>query len=109
MARFDKRRLSSLEDKKTSPLKKRRPEYSRDFIAKVRKIREDNPTYSCKKIHAILSCEMDEADIPSAAHNYPRNTGLEFCRASFINKTPTQWSLRHAQTPELTATQALRA
>ncbi|MDR1371965.1 MAG: helix-turn-helix domain-containing protein [Dysgonamonadaceae bacterium] len=67
MARFDTRRLSSLEDKKTSPLTKRRPEYSRDFIAKVRKIREDNPTYSCRKIHAILSRETDEAGVPSAA------------------------------------------
>ncbi|MDR1363988.1 MAG: helix-turn-helix domain-containing protein [Spirochaetaceae bacterium] len=59
MARFDKRHLSSLEDKKTSPLKKRRPEYSRDFTAKVRKIRKENPTYPCRKIHAILSREMD--------------------------------------------------
>jgi hypothetical protein len=65
-ARYDKLRLSSLENKKTAPSKKHRPAYSRDFIAKVRKIKKDNPTYSCLKIHAILSREMDEADLPSA-------------------------------------------
>jgi transposase-like protein len=67
MARFNKRRLSSLENKSTAPKNPRLPAYSRDFAAKVRKIRENDQTYSALKIRPILSREMSEADIPGTA------------------------------------------
>jgi transposase-like protein len=52
-ARYDKRRLSSLENK-TTRRNPRRPCYSRELIGKVRQIRKDDPSYSAKKIRPIL-------------------------------------------------------
>jgi hypothetical protein len=62
-ARYDKRRLSSLENKTTRPRNPRRPCYSRELIGKVRRIRKDDPTYSAKKIRPILL--RSEGGVPS--------------------------------------------
>jgi hypothetical protein len=51
----------------------RAPEYSRDLAAKIRAIRNDDLTYSGKKIRAILSRTMDYADVPPVSTlNKPR-------------------------------------
>jgi len=51
---FDRRRLSTLEDRPTAPRKRRGPSYARELARKVRKIRKADPTRSAKKIRPIL-------------------------------------------------------
>jgi transposase InsO family protein len=67
LKKYDPRRLESLEPGKTTPKRKRQPEYTRDLVRKVREIREKDPSYSGKKIRPILLREMDAADVPSVA------------------------------------------
>jgi putative transposase len=67
LKRYDKRNLASLEDRSTMPKKRRAPEYSRGLVGAVRKIREDDPTYSAKKIRPILLRTMNAVDVPSVA------------------------------------------
>jgi len=52
--RFDRRRLSTLEDRPTAPRKRRGPSHARELARKVREMRKANPTYSAKKIRPIL-------------------------------------------------------
>ncbi|MDR2471015.1 MAG: hypothetical protein LBD09_02760, partial [Treponema sp.] len=65
--RYDPKRLSSLENKRTVPKRKREPGYSRELVRAVRAIREEDPSYSAKKIHPILLRSMETAEVPSAA------------------------------------------
>ena len=62
-ARYDKRRLSSLENRTTRPRNLRSPGYSRELVEKVRQIRKDDPSYSARKIRPILLRTMDS--VPS--------------------------------------------
>jgi hypothetical protein len=66
-ARYNGHNLLSLENRPTVPKRKREPEYPRSLVSAVRKIREENPTYSAKKIRPILLRTMAEADVPCAA------------------------------------------
>jgi transposase InsO family protein len=63
--RYDKHRLSSLENKPTVPEKQRTPSYSRELVSNVRNIREQDPTYSGKKIRPILMRELSA--VPSVS------------------------------------------
>ncbi|MDR2536330.1 MAG: helix-turn-helix domain-containing protein, partial [Treponema sp.] len=65
--RYDPKRLSSLENKKTLPKQKREPGYSREPVSAVRTIREADPGCSAKKIRPILPRSMETAEVPSAA------------------------------------------
>jgi transposase len=60
--RYEPKRLSSLENKRTAPKRKREPGYSRDL---VRAIWEAEPSYSTKKIRPILLRER--ASVPSVS------------------------------------------
>ncbi|MDR2900561.1 MAG: integrase core domain-containing protein, partial [Treponema sp.] len=63
--RYNKHRLSTLENKTTTPNKKRQVEYSRDLVEKVRELRKADPSYSGKKLRPILLRTMKE--VPSVA------------------------------------------
>jgi transposase-like protein len=63
--RYDRRRLSSLENRSTAPAKRREPVYSRELARAVREIREADPTYSAKKIRPILERVM--SGVPSVS------------------------------------------
>lgn len=63
--RYDKNNLCSLENQSTAPNNKRQPSYSPELVSKITKIRKENPTYSGKKIHAIL--EREGIETPSIA------------------------------------------
>ncbi|GMO14616.1 MAG: hypothetical protein Pg6A_00190 [Termitinemataceae bacterium] len=65
-ARYDKTRLSSLENKPTIPAKQRKPDYSCKLVNRVKDIRKADPTYSGAKIRAILLREMRAESVPSA-------------------------------------------
>jgi len=65
LKRYNKQYLQSLENKSRAPKQKRKPEYSQELVAKVRKIRKADPTYSAKKIRPILLREL--AEVPSVA------------------------------------------
>lgn len=62
--RYDKRRLSSLENRPTIPKKRRSPSYSRELVENIRDIRKEDPTYSAKKIRPILLRAMEVASVP---------------------------------------------
>jgi hypothetical protein len=47
--RYDRKRLSSLENRRTAPKRKREPGYSRELVRAVRMIREADPSYSAKR------------------------------------------------------------
>ncbi|MDR0475123.1 MAG: helix-turn-helix domain-containing protein [Treponema sp.] len=64
-ARYDKRRLSSLENKTTRPRNMRRPACPRELAGKAKQIRKDDPTYSAKKIRPILM--RTESAVPSVS------------------------------------------
>jgi transposase InsO family protein len=63
--RYDPKRLSSLENKRTVP--KREPGYSRELARAARAIREADPSYSAKKIRPILLRSMTAAEAPSVS------------------------------------------
>ena len=65
--RYDTTCLSSLENRPTIPKKRRLPEYSRELVEKVRKIRKADSTYSARKIRPILLREMPAESVPSVA------------------------------------------
>jgi transposase len=65
--RYDRKRLSSLENKRTAPKRKREPGYSRELVRVVRMIREADPSYSAKKIRPILLRSMETAEVLSVA------------------------------------------
>ena len=52
--RFNRCRLSTLEDRPTEPKKRRGASHARELARKVREIRKADPTYSAKKIRPIL-------------------------------------------------------
>jgi len=52
--RYKKWDLTTLENRSTKPKHLRKPTYSRDLVAEVRRIRKENPSYSAKKIVPIL-------------------------------------------------------
>ena len=52
--RYNRYKLESLENRKTTPKKRRVPSYSWTTIKAVREIREANPSWSAKKIRPIL-------------------------------------------------------
>ena len=63
--RYDRKRLSSLENRPPVPKQKREPEYSRELVRSVRELREADPTYSGKKLRPILLRIRE--DVPSVA------------------------------------------
>jgi len=65
--RWDKRMLSTLEDRPTAPRKRREPSHTRELARKVREIRKADPTRSAKKIRPILLRTEPEASVPSVA------------------------------------------
>jgi transposase len=66
-ARYNPRRLESLEPGSTAPKRKRQPEYTRALVEKVRAIRKEDQTCSGKKIRPILLRSMAEAEVPSVS------------------------------------------
>jgi transposase len=66
-ARYNPGRLESPEPGSAAPKRKRRPEYSRAPVEKVRAIRKEDQTYSGKKIRPILLRSMAEAEVPSVS------------------------------------------
>lgn len=52
--RYDSRNLSSLESRSTRPRKVRQATYNYDFVAIIRKLRHDYPSYSSKKLARIV-------------------------------------------------------
>jgi transposase len=66
-ARYNPKRLESLEPGSTAPKRKRQPEYTRALVEKVRAIRKEDQTYSGKKIRPILLRSMAEAEVPSVS------------------------------------------
>ena len=67
LARYRKGGVRALESKSRSPKRKRQPKYSMGLVSKIREIRKDNPSWSAKKIRVILTWEMAEEEVPSAA------------------------------------------
>jgi hypothetical protein len=67
LKRYQRKRLSSLENRPTAPLNRRRPEYPQSLVIAVKEIRKADPTYSGKKIRPILLRTMAEKDVPSVA------------------------------------------
>jgi transposase len=66
-ARYNPMRLESLEPGSAVPKRKRRPEYTRAPVEKVRAIRKEDQTYSGKKIRPVLPRSMAEAEVPSVS------------------------------------------
>lgn len=64
-ARYRNGGARALEDRSRSPKGRRRPAYGMDFVGKVREVRRSDPSWSAKKIHAVLAREA-EGRIPSA-------------------------------------------
>jgi len=112
--RFDRRRLSTLEDRPTAPGRRREPSYRRELVRRVREIRRVDPTYSAKKIRPILLRTEPEANVPSVATigrliargsfvrtrkgaknsrgRRQRPTGAGESRTAFRRKRPSGWS-----------------
>jgi len=67
LKRYNKHNLVSLENRTTTPKKRREPIYSWTLICKIREIRKQDPTYSAKKIRPILLRCMDARLVPSTA------------------------------------------
>jgi transposase InsO family protein len=67
LKRYDKKRIASLENRSTTPVKKQTARYTRALVKAVREIREENPTYSGKKIRPILLRTLAEEEVPSEA------------------------------------------
>lgn len=67
LKRYDRKNLATLEEKSTAPARRRKPCYSRELVEKVRKIREEDQTYSGKKIRPILLRSEKAEDVPSVA------------------------------------------
>jgi hypothetical protein len=65
--RFDKSNLRSLENRPAVPLKRNRPKYSRELVREIRAIRENDHTYSARKIRQIMRRDKPYPDIPSRA------------------------------------------
>jgi transposase InsO family protein len=66
-SRYDRHRLSGLENKPAIPGKRRSPPYSRDPAEKVRDIRKQDPTYSGKKARPVLLRSMDKDTAPGVS------------------------------------------
>lgn len=58
-SRYDPRRLSSLESKSRKPIHVRQSTYDYDLVRTVRKLRQDYPRYSAKKLAVILVRDFD--------------------------------------------------
>jgi hypothetical protein len=54
--RYNKSRLSSLENKSAAPCKRRMPSYPGELVNRVREIRKADPTYSGKKMNHLAAC-----------------------------------------------------
>jgi hypothetical protein len=65
--RFGKNNIRSLENRPAVPLKRNRPEYSRELVREVRHIRGNDHTCPARKIHQILRRDKPYPDIPSRA------------------------------------------
>jgi transposase InsO family protein len=65
--RFGKSNLRSLENRPAVPLKRNRPEYSRELVREVRAIRANDHTCPARKIRQILRRDKPYPDIPSRA------------------------------------------
>jgi putative transposase len=57
LARYDPRRLETLEDRSPVPLRRRRPTWSEEHIAAVRRLRETFPRWGKDKLAVLLEAE----------------------------------------------------
>ena len=67
LARYREGGTRALESKSRRAKRKRQPRYGMGLVSKIREIRKDNPSWSAKKIRVILTWEMAEEEVPSAA------------------------------------------
>jgi transposase len=65
--RYEPKRLCTLENKSRAPKNKRQAGYSRELAQAVRRIRQEAPSYSAKKLRPILLRERDRACAPSVS------------------------------------------
>jgi transposase len=66
-ARYDKRRLSSPENRPARPGKRREPRYSCDLVNRIREIRKAGLAYSAKKIRPVVLRELEGVSAPSVS------------------------------------------
>jgi transposase InsO family protein len=59
LARYNPKYLASLESRSTRPKRVRQSTYNTDFVALIRKLRTDYPTYSAKKLARIVFRDHD--------------------------------------------------
>lgn len=66
-ARYRQGGARALEDRSRRPKGRRRPAYGMDLVGRVREMRRGEPSWSAKKIHAVLAREARGEGVPSAA------------------------------------------
>jgi transposase len=89
-ARYDKRRLSSLENRSTRPQNPRQPSYSRELIGKAKQIRTDDPSYSARKIRPNLLRTQESVPSVSTIGRLISRENLFFRAGTKLHKKRSQ-------------------